>query len=115
MANISQTFGESASTNRPPLFAGENYPFWKIGMKIFFESIDKDVWDVVINGPYGPTKIENGKTGQLKKVTEHTMMKGTRTSFPLHQQLMNFIEFLHVNLQKKCGMFLRSHIRGLMK
>jgi len=41
MSNTSQTFAEGASINMPPLFAGENYPFWKIRMKIFLESVNK--------------------------------------------------------------------------
>jgi len=32
-------FGEGASINRPPLFCGLNYQFWKVRMKIFVESI----------------------------------------------------------------------------
>ena len=30
MANVSQMLFEGALINRPPLFAIENYPFWKI-------------------------------------------------------------------------------------
>ena len=34
-------FAEGASINRPPMFGGVNYAFWKIfPMKIFMESID---------------------------------------------------------------------------
>jgi len=62
MANISHTFSEGASINRPPLFSGDNYPFWKIRMKIFLESVDKGVWDAIVNGPFIPTKIVEGKT-----------------------------------------------------
>lgn len=40
----------------------ENDPFWKIRMKIFLESVDKGVWNVIINGSFEPTKVENGKT-----------------------------------------------------
>ncbi|WVZ15533.1 hypothetical protein V8G54_013099 [Vigna mungo] len=60
MASVSQTFGEGAYTNRPPLFAGENYSFWKIRIRIFLESVDKGVWDVVLNGPFEPTKVVDG-------------------------------------------------------
>ncbi|XP_027927440.1 uncharacterized protein LOC114184329 [Vigna unguiculata] len=31
-------------------------------MKIFLESVDKDVWDAIVNGPFIPTKIVEGKT-----------------------------------------------------
>jgi len=61
MSNTSQTFVEGASINRLPLFAGENYPFWKIRMKIFLESVNKQVWDVVVNGPFQPIKVVEGK------------------------------------------------------
>lgn len=61
MANISQTFVEGAYINIPSLFIGENYPFWKIKMKIFLELVDKGVWKVVVNGLCQPMKIENGK------------------------------------------------------
>ena len=59
MANISQTFSEGVSINRPPLFAGENYLFWKIRMKIFLESIDMGVWDAIVNGPFIPMHTIN--------------------------------------------------------
>ena len=36
MVGQNQTFAEGASINRPPLFTGENYPFWKIRMQIFW-------------------------------------------------------------------------------
>lgn len=37
-------FGEGVSINRPPLFCGLNYQFWKVRMKIFVE----------LNGPFIP-------------------------------------------------------------
>ena len=47
-------FGEGASINRPPLFCGLNYQFWKVRMKIFVESLDKGIWDAIENGPFVP-------------------------------------------------------------
>jgi len=61
MSNTSQTFAEWASINRQPLFASKNCHFWKIRMKIFLESVDKGVWDVVVNGHFQPTKMAEGK------------------------------------------------------
>ena len=40
-------FGEGASINRPPLFCGLNYQFWKVRMKIFVESLDRGIWDAI--------------------------------------------------------------------
>ncbi|WVZ19762.1 hypothetical protein V8G54_007084 [Vigna mungo] len=52
MTSNFQTFGEGVSTNRPPLFAGENYPFWKIRMQIFLELQDKGILDATLNGHF---------------------------------------------------------------
>ena len=45
-------FGESASINRPRLFCGLNYQFWKVRMKIFMESLDKGIWVAIENGHF---------------------------------------------------------------
>jgi len=50
-------FGEGASINRSPLFCGLEYQLWKVRMKIFVESIDRGIWDAIVNGPCVP-KIE---------------------------------------------------------
>ena len=55
MAGSYQTFAEGASINRPPLFTGENYAFWKVRMQIFIESIDCEIWDVIASGLSVPT------------------------------------------------------------
>jgi len=47
-------FGEGASIKKPPLFCGLNYQFWKVRMKIFVESLDKEIWDAIENGPFIP-------------------------------------------------------------
>jgi len=53
-------FGEGASINRPPLFYGVNYQFWKVRAKIFVESINKGIRDAIKNGPFVPM-LENDK------------------------------------------------------
>ena len=50
-------FGEGASINRPPLFCGLNYQFWKVRMKIFVEFLDKGIWDAIENGPFIPKLV----------------------------------------------------------
>jgi len=42
------------------MFSGVNYQFWKVRMKIFIESIDRGIWNVIVNGPYIPMTIVNG-------------------------------------------------------
>ena len=48
-------FAEGASINRPPMFGGVNYAFWKIRMKIFMEPVDMAASDNigVLNGTPG--------------------------------------------------------------
>ena len=53
-------FGEGASINRPPLFCGLNYQFWKVRMKIFMKSLDKGIWDAIENGPFVPKFEKDG-------------------------------------------------------
>jgi len=57
MAEFKLPFAVRASINRPPMFGGVNYVFWKIRMKIFMESIDMKIWDAVVNGPFIPMHV----------------------------------------------------------
>jgi len=45
-------FGDGPSINRSPLFCGLDYQIWKVRMKIFVESIDRGIWDAIVNGPF---------------------------------------------------------------
>jgi len=53
------TFKEGVSLNRPSLFEGEHFLFWKKRMKIFIQSIDPDAWNAIIKDPFIPTKEVN--------------------------------------------------------
>jgi len=57
MAEGKLPFGGGASINRPSLFSGINYQFWKIRMKIFIESLDRGIWDAIVNGPFIPKTV----------------------------------------------------------
>jgi len=43
------------------MFGGVNYPFWKVRMKISIESIDRGIWDAIMNDPYVPTHVIDNK------------------------------------------------------
>jgi len=80
-------FGKGASVNRPPLFCGLNYQFWKVRMKIFVESIDRGIWDAIINDPFVPKhekmmfSLENlGSNGLSLKIKRLNMIALPRTS-----------------------------------
>jgi len=57
MSKFKMPFVEGTSINRPPMFDGVNYALWKIIMKIFMESIDMGIWDVMISGPFVPMQV----------------------------------------------------------
>ena len=49
---------EGGSSNRPPLFDGSNYYFWKGKMELFLRSQDNDMWAVITDGDFVPTNKE---------------------------------------------------------
>lgn len=49
---------EGGSSNRPPLFDGSNYYFWKGKMELFLRSQDNDMWQVITDGDFVPTTKE---------------------------------------------------------
>jgi len=60
MAENKLPFAEGASIHKRPMFSRVNYQFWKVRMKIFIESIDRGIWNVIVNGPYIPMSVVNG-------------------------------------------------------
>ena len=109
MAENKLPFVEEASTHRPPMFSGVNYQFWKLRMKIFIESIDRGIWNAIVNGPYIPMFVVNGVSvmksydelfeAENKKVQYNRVAKNIITS------ALNLDEFFRVALQKKCGTY----------
>lgn len=57
MASLGTTnaFPEGHATNRPPLFDGINFSYWKARMRVFLLSTDYDVWQIVESGYHEPT------------------------------------------------------------
>ncbi|EOY03432.1 Uncharacterized protein TCM_018491 [Theobroma cacao] len=62
MESTAVVFGEGHSIQRPPFFSGKHYAYWKKIMEMFIQSIDLDVWNVILDGLYVPTKEVDGKT-----------------------------------------------------
>ena len=59
VTQFSSSLLEGQSTNRPPLFNGENYIYWKDRMKIFIQVMDYNIQTTIVNGPHIPTHIIN--------------------------------------------------------
>jgi hypothetical protein len=51
------TSHDGSSNNRPPLFHGTNFAFWKIRMRTYLMSLGDDVWDVVEMGYVNPVVL----------------------------------------------------------
>ncbi|XP_070011032.1 uncharacterized protein [Nicotiana sylvestris] len=49
-------FKEVQSTYTPPRFNGQYYGWWKTRMHDFIMAEDSELWDVICDGPYIPTK-----------------------------------------------------------
>ncbi|GAV75334.1 zf-CCHC domain-containing protein/DUF4219 domain-containing protein/UBN2 domain-containing protein, partial [Cephalotus follicularis] len=43
-----------------PFFDGINYSFWKTRMTIFLQSLDYQLWHIIVNGPRMPTRTIDG-------------------------------------------------------
>ena len=57
MASSNFPFLEGNSINRPFMFNGEGYHYWKTRMQILIEAIDLNIWDAIEVGPFIPTKV----------------------------------------------------------
>ncbi|GAV60589.1 DUF4219 domain-containing protein [Cephalotus follicularis] len=51
---------EGSSITRPPFFDENNYSFWKTRMTIFLQSLDYQLWHIIVNGPRIPTRTIEG-------------------------------------------------------
>ncbi|GAV68999.1 DUF4219 domain-containing protein/UBN2 domain-containing protein [Cephalotus follicularis] len=63
---------ESQNISKPPFFDGNNYSHWKAKMTIFIQSLDYNLWDIVMDGPNIPTTIVDCK-GVPKLKNEYTI------------------------------------------
>ena len=51
------TSHEGTSSNKPHLFDGTNFAFWKIRMRTYLVALGADVWDVVETGYIKPVVL----------------------------------------------------------
>src|SRR3954470_18609517 len=62
-------FKDGGSNNKPPLFCGEYFDFWKIQMKAHLEAQGEEVWEAVLQGPHVPTTVVNGIGSEKPKAS----------------------------------------------
>jgi hypothetical protein len=57
LVSLNMTSHEGISTNKPPLFDGTNFSFWKVRMRTYIMALGADVWDVVETGYTKPVVL----------------------------------------------------------
>ena len=67
MASSNSLFPKGNSINRPPIFNGVGYHYWKTRMQIFIEAIDLNVWDAIEVWPYILTMVVGNTTIEKPK------------------------------------------------
>ncbi|MQM04234.1 hypothetical protein Taro_037028 [Colocasia esculenta] len=67
---------EGQSINRPPLFDGEDYVYWKTRMEFFFQGLDYQTWSIVEEGDLLVTNEKDKWTeDDKKKISLNCMAK----------------------------------------
>ena len=90
MASANFLFPEGNSINRPPIFNGEGYHYWKIRMQIFIEAIDLNIWEAIEIGPYVPTIVDGSTT---TKKPRDQWSEEDRRRFQYNLKAKNIITF----------------------
>ena len=91
------------STNRAPLFDRPNYQFWNNRMSVYIRSCDYEMWEVVMDGPYMPTKIKGGSEeleSKLQSEWTDIDMKKVQLNFKAMNTLhcaLNITEFNRIS------------------
>lgn len=63
---MAANYQEGQSIQRPPLFNGENYTYWKTRMRFFMQSLDYDLWECVSTPYVVPTVTQEDGTVAAK-------------------------------------------------
>ncbi|MQL79838.1 hypothetical protein Taro_012266 [Colocasia esculenta] len=64
---VAQGHVEGQSVNRPPLFDGEDYHYWKTRMKFFLQGLDFQLWTIIEEGDLKVSNIKDKWTNEDKK------------------------------------------------
>jgi len=62
MVSSKYLFPEGNSINRPPIFNGMGYHYWKTRMQICIKAIDLNIWEAIEIRSYIPTMVAGNTT-----------------------------------------------------
>ena len=71
------------SYNKPPVFDGEDFEYWKDRLESFFLGHDSDLWDIVLDGYKHPIDSEGNK------VDRKNMDRQQKADFKNHHRARN--------------------------
>lgn len=104
MASANPIFKEGGNNNKPPIFSGEYFDFWKIHMKTHLEAQGEEIWDAVENGLFVPTSVVNGVgTVKIKSSWDEDNKKKViynKKVFNVLQSALNVDELFRVSYSK---------------
>ena len=70
MALSNFSFPKGNFINRPLVFNGKGYHYWKTRMKIFIKAMDLNIWEVIEIGPFISTMVVgNVQQDSLRKLS----------------------------------------------
>ncbi|OMO55022.1 hypothetical protein CCACVL1_27438 [Corchorus capsularis] len=78
MATQNTHLVEGQPIDRPPLFDCTNYELWSTKMATFIKAYDYEVWDVIMDGPFVPTKSSNARRKKSAKARSELSMEEKR-------------------------------------
>jgi len=83
------------------MFSGVNYQFWKVRMRILIESIDRGIWNAIVDGPYVSMHVVDGMS-VMKPFDELSDVENKRVQYDciaknIITSALNMDEFFRVS------------------
>ncbi|GAU38522.1 hypothetical protein TSUD_148040 [Trifolium subterraneum] len=99
MAKNAKFISEGGSSNRPPLFDGDNYYYWKDKMELFLRSQDNNMWHVLEVGEYVPlAKDSTNPKPQAEWTTTEADTKEIWETLQTHHEGTNCIKETRIDI-----------------
>jgi len=96
------------SAAKPPLFNGMDYPFWKIRMTAYLQSISSRVWEICENERY---EVLAARVGQ-EQIDQQEANSKARNALSRVFRLLSLIVFLTTLRLKRSGKLWKNIMRG---
>lgn len=100
-ASTNPVFKYGGSSNKPPLFSGEYFDFWKIRVKAHLEAQGDGIWETVEEGRHRPMSIVNGVgTPKIKRSYDEddkNKILNEKKAINILQRALSMDEFFRVS------------------